>query len=415
MRIAGNSRTIVTGIYWSAMLTGYLATAYMPWRLGPNTIRSDALIYRTMSEQLHTPQTNPLGLRLPVPYLVHFLSIYGNLDINSAWRIVTIGFTFATLLVYFLIFAKITEAVSLSCMLTAMVAATYWLCVFSMQRMCLLDPAQNFFLVLVIWAALRRNFIAFVILLALGAMFREPVLLAAPTLLLVLVANKSPKRMLIRGSIATFGAIAVYFIYRAVAIASLLPGGTFYIGRTGTSSIVKTVTSALAAFQSRIPIGTALAFGILPLIVIFGLTHSNFPQKEKRTILGLIIGYTPIVLFARIFATDAERVLMLLAPVVFIAFALIVANMPERNDLRRFSLLIFTVLYAGAQATTSHRLGIILNFVALILFGGVMLVLQEISRRQAGRSSRPDDEVMDSNVLPVQLTAGVGARGGASL
>lgn len=390
--------TIVIGIYWSALLTGYLATAYMPWRLGPHSARGDASIYRVMSEHPHIPQTNPLGLRLPIPYLVYLLSKFGDVELDSAWRVVTIGFIFATILVYFVIFTKITEEVSLACMLTAMVATTYWLCIFNMKDMWLVDAAQNFFLILVVWAALERNFVAFGVFLTVGAMFKETVLLAVPTLSLVLVAEKSSKRLLIKAFVVTISAIAAYFLYRAVAVASLLPGGTFHIGRTGTKSAVDTVVSALAEFEERTLIWTALAFGTLPLLAVLGLTYSSFKKKEKHAILALVIGYTPIVLLARIFATDTGRVLMLLAPVVFIAFALVVANMPEYGDLRSFSLLIFTVLYVGAQVTTSHQLGIILNFVALILFGGVMLVLQEISRRRACRLCYPDCELkgMDS-------------------
>jgi hypothetical protein len=213
-------------------------------------------------------------------------------------------------------------------------------------------------------------------------MFKETVLLAAPTLLMVLVAERSSKRVLIKASAASICAIAAYFAYRNVAISSLLDGGTFYIGRTGTASTGKTVVSALAEFEDLTPIWTVRAFGAVPLITVLGLTHSSFKLKEKRAILALIIGYTPIILLARIFATDTARVLMMLAPVVFIGFALVVANVSDHGDLRRFSLLIFTVLYVGAQVTTSLRLGVILNFVALILFGGVMMALHEISRRR---------------------------------
>jgi hypothetical protein len=145
MMLGGNWRPIVIGSYWSAILTGYLATAYMPWRLGPHAAHGDASVYRTMSEQLRTAQVNPLGLRLPTPYLAYFISKLGDIEVDSAWRVVTIGFTFATILAYFAIFAKITDSMSLSCMLTAMIALTFWLCIFNMKDMWLVDPVQNLF------------------------------------------------------------------------------------------------------------------------------------------------------------------------------------------------------------------------------------------------------------------------------
>jgi hypothetical protein len=388
LKIAENWRPTIIGAYWSATLTGYLATAYMPWRLGPHATEGDASIYRAMSEQPRTPQVNPLGLRLPTPYLAHFMSKICNIELDTSWRTITILFTFATLLAYFMIFAKITDSMSISCMLTAMVALTFWLCIFNMKNMWLVDPVQNLFLILAIWAALTRKLVAFGIFVAIGAMFKETVLLTAPTLVMVLVAEKSSKRVLIKASAVTIGAIAAYFAYRTIAITSLLDGGTFSIGRTGTASTGRTVVSALAEFEELTPIWTARAFGTLPLIAVLGLTHSSFKMKEKRAILALIIGYTPIILLARIFATDTARVLMMVAPVIFIGFALVVANVSEHGDLRRFSLLVFTVLYVGAQVTTSLQLGAILNFVALILFGGVMLALHEISRRRVLRVSR---------------------------
>jgi hypothetical protein len=344
------------------------------WPGAANAAHDDALRYIAMSQQTFAPVDNPFALRILSPWIAHALQKVG-LGLNSAWLIITFTASVAAIILFFKILydhCKFSTFVSL--VVTLMLACTYYFTLFNFENAWLVDPVNNLVIVGLIYTALRKRLVLFAMIVLLGSVNKETTLLFAPLYVLVAWAQRDPwrGRHFVGGTFVIVLGVVAYFLYR-LWVQARLPADVEYVPLAGGGrrSVVENVRNSLGLMKKEQQFAIFDTFHFTWLIFFYGLYQSYQRFGLRNIFVTTGIFSFLMCLFGRLFASDVQRVFVMMAPVLFLVVASCFARFDSERG-RPWLAAIAIAFIAINLRWLSPDASMFLDFFALLVFVAVI-------------------------------------------
>jgi hypothetical protein len=281
-------------------------------------ISGDAVHYIAMAENPLADIPLPFSLRTLTPAAVRAIHAVGRSrwDWDFAW----ITFTFMALLVACAFFRRLL-LVALRVdgftanVFTVCLIFNYCYSLFLFENPFLVDPLNNAFWAAALYWLFTDRYGRFMAVVALGAANKEAILILAPLypLFMLLRHRTLLNRVVIRSLIATIGLGVLYLVYRAVMV-QLLYGGQSASHHSGAQSLKDIVLFSLG-FQKdvRQVYSVFHVFWFIAVVTLYEL-HSRTAWRNRYLVSSVYLLFT--LGAARLFASDADRVFVMAAPLV---------------------------------------------------------------------------------------------------
>lgn len=330
----------------------------------------DALNYIEMAKQTFAPVDNPFALRVLTPWVVHNLQAVFGVPHDYVWMLVTYLAISATLIVFFkLLYDQLHLSFFVSTAATLMLGFTNFFVMYNYGNFWLVDPVNNLFLVLGIYFLVKRKLLPFAIVIVLGTINKETTLFIAPLYPLLQWARtgRLRDRTVIFGVLTMVVATAFYLVFRTWAL-SQIGGGNYqaFSGQNG-QSIFANIRFALNSHKGN---ELGVLYDILKftwLLFGYGLYLLYRQSKLRSELLVISIWLFATCVFGRLFATDTERVFVLMAPVV-IAVAAVVLNRFDSDRDRLWVSGITFVYVALNLGWVPGEWAMLANLGAMVIF-----------------------------------------------
>jgi hypothetical protein len=308
----------------------------------------DALNYLEMSRHTFAAVDNPFALRMLTPWMVHTLQSLSGISLDYVWIAVTYTAISATLIVFFkLLYDQLGLSFFGSTVGTVLLAYTGIVTMYNFGNIWLVDPVNNLCMVLGIYFLVKRKLLAFTVVVVLGVLNKETMLFLAPLypLLAWVRTRRLRDRTVLFGVVAMVVAAGAYLVFRTWALAHI--GGEDYRAFSGQNgkSVFWNIRFALNNHKGDEFVRLFGTYTFLWLIFGYGLylLYRQYRLRSELVVVSLWLFGT--CLFGRLFATDTERVFVLMAPVVIAVCAVVFDKFHGERDRLWIAGLVF--LYAG--------------------------------------------------------------------
>jgi hypothetical protein len=367
-------------VYIAIVLTGLLnVIAYAD--LTPNASTrafGDAASYYQMSQHTFAQVPNPFALRTLSPFIAHVLAQIPGVPLSGAWLLLTFIATTLSLIIFFkLIRDHLQVGLFASAITTLMLALTYNFTIFNYGDYWLVDPLNNLFWMLAILMVVKRQLVAFILVVIIGSVNKETTLLLAPLYpLLELGRAHRFNSSVIRGILAAVVSFALYLGYHIWA--QIHVGGGLHYGMLSGSNgagVLGNIVAALSYEKRTEYLRIFQTFQFLWIIFAFMLyRHYKRPDRRSTEFLIMSTYLVGAVFIGRLFATDVERVYVMAAPVIMAATAMAFDHF--KDDGRRFFVGAIAFVYVALNIGWLTGTSIVwANVVALTFFN--LLVLSD--------------------------------------
>jgi hypothetical protein len=339
-----------------------------------NKAVGDALNYIEMSERTFAQVDNPFALRMLTPWVVHNLQALLGVPLDYVWMLITYLAISATLIVFFkLLYDHFQLSLFISTVATVMLAFTNSFVMYNFGNFWLVDPVNNFLMVLGIYFLLKRKLIAFAVVILVGTINKETMLFLAPLypLLAWVRTGRLRDRSVLFGVLAMVVATGFYLVFRTWAM-SQIGGGSYeaFSGQNG-KSVFANIQFALNANKGN---ELAILHNVLWfawLIFGYGLYQLYKKSGIRSELLVISVWLFATCLFGRIFATDTQRVFVLMAPVVIAVCAIVLSRFDSERERLWVSgiAFIYAALNLGwvpGEWSLAASLGALVIFVAVL-------------------------------------------------
>lgn len=331
----------------------------------------DAISYIRMSEHTFSPVPNPFALRMLSPLIVHELVRFFGLGLNSSWLLLTFAATSAALIFFFkLLYDHFGLTLFTSTIFTILLAFTNYYTFYNYRDIWLVDPLNNLFYVLAITFVLQQRLIAFAAVILLGSVNKETTLLLAPLYPILAWARsgKLDNPEVKRGASALGIAVIFYVLYHLWVQACIGVHGSSYAMLSGQNghSILENLRTSLNTNKGQEQWNIFQVFYFLWLLFGYGV-YRLYKEFGARNDLLIISGYLLVaVMFGRLFATDAQRVYVMMAQVVFCVCALVLDRF--RSESKRLWIVVLSFIYIALNFQwLSQQPAIAANFIAILI------------------------------------------------
>jgi hypothetical protein len=333
-------------------------------------IPGDARYYIQMSQHTFAHVPNPYAFRLLSPLIVHELTKLPGLGLSSSWILLSFVATYLALIVFFkLLHSQFKLSLFTSMVFTLMLSCTYNYTLYNYGDIWLVDPLNNLFYVLGIYLLFARRLWWFAATIALGSINKETTILLAPLYpLLGWIRNRSWKaRDTIRSAAVMAGVVAIYLAYHAALLAKLGPGAyTFGSGVNGTN-VLDNVRFSLSSRKTTEQLAIFGVFQYLWFIFAYGL-YRLYKERSWRSELLVTSAYVLCtIVLGRLFATDTQRVYVMMAPLVLGVSAMVLDWL--RSEQQRLWMGTLAFLYLALNfGWISGDAGMAANLAAIVIF-----------------------------------------------
>ena len=288
------------------LMDAYVRDAPMP--------TNDELIYDLMARDPFAPHTFPFAYRVAVPTLVHILPFSHETSFSVLAWVFTAGCGTLT----FVLLRRFQIGRGLSAGLAFAFALCPTLFVVSLRQGMNVDPQSVFIMLAGTIAIVDRRAAALGVIVFVGAFVRESALFLIPFAYAVWAERlwdaTEARRVLTVCAPGLAAYVALRLSVPTVARDQVLGYSSLVGGR------VDVLEAALDAPQYPLR-RIALAFGPLWLVAPFAVKDSRFVQR------GLVL--VGCCLLAMTFALDWGRIILLAAPVILVAAALVLRDRPR--------------------------------------------------------------------------------------
>src|ERR1700683_5294027 len=318
----------------------------------PASTPGDARYYIAMSKHTFARVPNPYAFRLLSPLVVHELQKLPFLGLGSSWFLLTFVATNLAVIVFFkLLRDHFKLGLFTSATLSIMLACTYNYTSYNYMDMWLVDPVNNLVYMLALYFALERRLALFMVTVVIGSINKETAILLAPLypILEWVRSGTWKQRVVVRSGVTTVAAVGLYLVFHALMLAKLgVAGYQFGSGINGHSVL----DNIRFSFSLRQKVEEAAIFGVFQFLwFVFGYgLYRLYKLRGMRHELFIVSAYfLAVALVGRLFATDTERVYVMMAPVVAGVAALIFDRFQSEQQRMWLWLLAFTYLALNFQ------------------------------------------------------------------
>ncbi|MBU0679013.1 MAG: hypothetical protein KJ626_12955 [Verrucomicrobia bacterium] len=319
--------------------------------------KGDAANYIQMADQAFAPVENPFALRILSPFIVHAIKKNSNhlLGWDATWYLVTFGAIYLSAVVFYKLLRRhLKLARSTSVIFTLMLLHTYCYTQFHFQEPFRIDPMNNLFWMLAIYALFADRFAAFCIIVAIGSINKEVILLLAPLYPIIAFARTTKLRdgQVIRSVFAMLSLFAFYFLYRMIVTPIITPEGNGMFTAYGQSGL-RTVLDSMEHQKEFHIIFSVFHFLWLFFAFMLYELHKRYGWKNRYLLVSLYL--LAAVLFGRLFARDANRVFAMLAPMVIGLSAVFCTIRSTKHAVEW--LILMLLIYAGLEMAWFKSVG----------------------------------------------------------
>jgi len=333
-------------------------------------ISGDSFHYLRMSLRTFEAVPNPFAFRLFTPWLVQQIAGLG-IGLNASWILVTFGATTLALYAFFLLLLDgFRLRLFTSAAFTLALAFTHFYTLFNYRFFWLVDPLNNLFIVVALSCLLARRTGWFLLVVTMGFVNKETVLLLLPLAPLLAWARAGSLRD--SKVLASFlGAVVVsliYFVFRLWVQGHLgEESGYAILSGVDGKSVWENVRFAVNLRKGAEQVLIYQTFHFMWAFFAYGL-YRLFRQGGARSEVFLLGVYLLVACaFGRLFATDVERVYVMMAPLVLGVAALVFDNFQSESQRWWLGVLLFFYLALNMN-WVMNEWTILVNGVALVLF-----------------------------------------------
>ncbi|WP_216213419.1 hypothetical protein [Amycolatopsis aidingensis] len=331
----------------------------------------DAINYFKMSQETFAQVDNPFALRILTPWLVNIIHGVSGLDLDYAWILFTFTVTNIAILVFFeLLWSHFRLSLFTSTTFALVLAFTFSYTIYNYGNVWLVDPLNNLLYAIAIYFLFKRRLWQFLLIVVIGSINKETTLLLAPLYpLLVWIRSGSLRaRSVLYSALGVVIAAALYFLFRIWAQAQIGgdEGYQALSGQNGTS-VLENILFALNIRKGNEQLLLFGVFDFMWLIAAYGL-YRLYRQSGVRSELFVVNVFIFLTcLLGRVFATDTQRVFVMIAPVLLAAAALLFDHFRNEADRLLIGFLVFLYVALNLRWVTEDA-AIIVNVVALGVF-----------------------------------------------
>lgn len=356
-------------------------------------IGGDAIHYLRMAQEPFSAVPQPYASRLLSPMMAR--SIHGLGAERWGWDASWVSLTFAAL---FLAAVTIRRFLAATLRLDGWTATALVLCLvfnycwslFLFEDPFLPDPLNNLFWALAIAALFSDRFKTFLALLVIGSLNKEVILLLTPLYPVLMLARYGSlrHRAFVTSLLGALGVLLLYVGYRLILVRWLHPveivGGPIP-GRSPADLLMTAVQ-----YHQKDLVFSYRTFHFLWVLFVFALYELHRRGGWRNRYLLGSVTLLAMLLTARLFATDADRVLVMAAPLICGLTAALTAARQQPGDYRLPILLLLAsmALQIGWVAETSWQTVLDLVVVLFFVAGRRTLGLDQLSPATLGELDR---------------------------
>jgi hypothetical protein len=329
----------------------------------------DAKSYLQMSQHTFAAVDNPFALRIMTPLLVKTFNDIFHTNINVGWMLLTFAATFFAL-VYFYKLLRDHFRLSgfTSFIFTLFLAFTFNYTLLNFGDYWLVDPLNNLFYIVAIYYLLKNKFWIFLGAVLLGSINKEVTIFLLPLYpLFMFIKERNFRDKDFLKSLGLSGAtLFFYLVFRQVIAVQISAGNFKPLTGTGGRNTYQTILFSINYLRDQFVIYRVFYF----FWIIFAYANYLIYKKEGfwsplfLTSVYLLLAVT----FGRLFATDADRVMVMMAPVVLGIPAVVFREFLETERGKKILLLLLFVYVSLNLNWLDKQTALLANIFGLSLF-----------------------------------------------
>ncbi len=354
-------------------------------------VSGDSYQYLRMSLRTFEAVPNPFAFRLLSPWLAQQISRVG-LSMSASWILLTFGATTLALHAFFLLLHdRFRLRLFTSVAFTLALAFTHFYTLFNYRFFWLVDPLNNLFLVLALACLLARRTGWFLAVVTLGFVNKETVLLLLPLapILAWVRAGSLRDRGVWAGFLGGVGVVFLYFVFRLWVQSQLgVQSGYPLLSGVDGQSVLENIRFAVNQRKGAEQAMVYQTFHFMWAFFAYGLYRLHRQSGSRSELLWIGAWFFGACAFGRLFATDVERVYVMMAPLVLGVAALLFDNFQSEGQRWWLGVLLFLYLALNMNWVINEW-SILFNGTALVLF--VVAFGRDLEREDL-RLAAPDQD-----------------------
>jgi hypothetical protein len=334
------------------------------------SVPGDARYYIAMSRHTLAHVPNPYAFRLLSPFIVHELQKLPLLGLSSSWLLLTFVATNLAIIVFFnLLYDHFKLSLFTSTVFAVMLACTYNYSLYNYTDIWLVDPVNNLVYVLAFYFAVTRKLVAFMVTVLIGSINKETAVMLAPLYPVLdwVRTGQWKSREVARSSAAAVIVIGLYLGYHAVVMAKLGSAGYQFGSGVNGHSVMDNIRFSLSLRKNVEQLAIFQVFQFLWFVFAYGLYRLYKAYGVRSELLAVSAYFLLVVIVGRMFATDTERVYVMLAPAVLGISALIYNGFRTEQQRLWVALVAFAYLVLNFQWLSGDT-SILLNLAVIVVF-----------------------------------------------
>jgi len=341
----------------------------------------DCISYVAMAQNTTAHVDHPFGLRILTPLMVKILkkNSYGLLSWDFTWYLVTFLSLFATAIVFYNLLRDVFLLHSCLAILMVVFMVGNWIyCFFQLAIPFFPDPLNNLLWMVALYGLHRQRYGLFLITLSVGFLNKEVILFLLPLypLFVFLDAQGRDQRLALVARAVGWGAVvALAYVAFRRGWSCFLHVETYRMFTGWNKSPVDLMMYCLGKNKDVLDIFQVFQFLWIPFLLMLGLLYREHGWRDK-----LFLGATYIVLpllLGRLFATDANRVFVMMLPWVLGLAGMYFQRIRLQENPALLLTLAFIYLALNYGWLANKEWQIFLNVVALLI-----LAFQQQATRQ---------------------------------
>lgn len=336
-----------------------------------NPFDGDCFNYVAMAQNTTAQVVHPFGLRILTPLVVKILkkNSAGLLSWDCTWYLVTCAGLFATALMFWRLLRKVFALDVLTANVAVILLLGNWVYSFFQLHVPFFpDPLNNFFWVAAVYWLHRQRYGLFLITVTVGFLNKEVILFLLPLYPLFVFLDTRDRARLPAALAASLGGLLLVVL----AYLGFRRGWSHYIGSdqfqlfTGWKLGPKELMlHCLSGQKDVFNIYSTFHFLWFPFLLMLWQLYRENGWRDKFV---LSCGYLVLaLLFGRLFATDANRVFVMLAPWVIGLAALYFQRIRLRENPPALLALVFIYLAINYGWVENREWQIAFDTVALLI------------------------------------------------
>ena len=331
----------------------------------------DCTCYVTMAQHTTAQVAYPFGMRMLTPLLVKIIkkNSYGLISWDFTWYLVTFASLFATAVVFFNLLRKVFLLdVGLANLMVIFMLGNWVYCFFQFAVPFFPDPVNNLLWVVALYWLHRQRYGLFLITLTVGFLNKEVILFLLPLypLFVFLDANGHDQQLARVARALGWGAVVVlaYVGFRR-GWSCFLHVENYRMFTGWNKSPLETMVYCLGKNKDVLDLLQTFHFLWFPFLLMLGLLYREHGWRDK-----LFLGATYIVLpllVGRLFATDANRVFVMMLPWVVGLAGMYFQRIRLHENPALLLTVAFIYLALNYGWVTGKEWQIFMNVVALLI------------------------------------------------